>query len=384
MRWASLVKDGAVSGQEADEKKAAFDARQADVDAAATAVSSSEANVLAVQSSVEAARSDVAAAEAGVGASQANVQAAEAGTNSTKANIDAMQASARSSQANVEAAKSSYRSSLANVRAVQQKVDAARSDVQSALAALTSSQANVQRYVVLQSFEHVTAPFDGVVTARNVDNGTLVSAGGTASGSSAGASPTASTMHGGLFGIARSDTLRIQVQVPQTFVAAVKTGQKAMIGVREFPRREFEGQIFQVAGALGPSSRTRLVEIRVANPQGLLVPGMYASAKLTPAGAFRPLRIPAAVLITNAEGTQVAIVTPEHKIHLQKVDLGEDLGTEIEVIRGLKGNEQLVSNPGDDTTEGMTVKVEAVTDDEKGQAGAKPAGAAPKAGEKSK
>lgn len=358
-RWKQLVDAGAVSGQEADEKKALYDGRVSDLQAAQAAVSSSEANIEAAQAAVEASRSDVEAAQASIGSSEANVQAAEAGVNSGSANVDAVQASVQSSQANIEAAKASWRSSLASIRAAQQRVDAASSEVRSAEAAVRSARANVQRFTVLQSFQQVTAPFDGVVTARNVDTGTLVTAGaGPAVTSGKGDNtPTSSTLRAGLFGIARSDVLRIQVNVPQTFLREIKTGQRASVLIREYPQREFTGQVARIAGALDPSSRTMLVEVRLPNPNALLVPGMYAQVKLAPAGANRALRVPATTLMIDAEGTRVAVVTADHKVQFRKVELGQDFGTEVEVRNGLRGDEELIESPGDELVEGMPVKV---------------------------
>lgn len=358
-RWRDLVDASAVSVQDADEKKAVYDARQADLQAAQAAVSAAESNIQAAQAGVEASRSDVDAAQASIGSSEANVQAAEAGANSGSANVDAVHASVQSSQANVDAAKAAWKSSLASIRAAQQRVDAAQSEVRSAEAALRSAHANVERYTVMQSFQQVTAPFDGVITARNVDTGTLVNAGAGPAVAAAKTdnSPTASTMRSGLFGIARTDTLRLQVNVPQTFVREIKTGQRANVTVREFPQREFTGQVARIAGALDPSSRTMLVEVRLPNPNALLVPGMYAEVKLAPAGANRALHVPATTLLIDAEGTRVAVVNADRKIHFQKVELGQDFGTEVEVRNGLRGNEELVENPGDELVEGMPVKV---------------------------
>lgn len=372
-RWATLVKQGAVSGQEADEKQAQYEARRADAEAAAAAVSSSEANVAAAQASVEASKSDVEAAQASIGSSQASVLAAEAGANSGLANVEAQKASAKSSQSSIDAAKSAWQAAVSRWRSSKGGVVAAQLDVQAAAAAWKSAKANVQRYSVMQSFERVTAPYDGVITARNVDAGALIS-GGTGSG---GGSTTEATMKNGLFGLARTDTLRIQVNVPQSFIASIKQGQKAQVQVREFPHREFAGEITHVAGALDSGSRTLLAEIRLVNPDNILVPGMYANVLLTPGGAARPIRVPANTLMFGTDGAQVVVITPDKTARVQKVTLGRDNGEDVEVTAGLKGDEQLVENPTDSLTTGTAVQIEEhAVDATKQPAGNGPAGGA--------
>lgn len=351
-RWAKLVDQGAVSGQEADEKKATYDARAADVEAAKASVSSAQANVEAAQAAVEASKSDVAAAEASVNTSQANVQAAQAGVGSNQANVQAAQEAVRSSDASVQAARSAWKSALANVRAAQQKVDAAQSDVSSAQAALKSAQANVQRYVIMQSFEKIYAPFDGVIVSRSVDNGALVNAGTTPPATEGLPGST----KGGMFMIARSDQLRIRVYVPQTFINRIHNGQKAIVTVKEFPHREFEGKVMLVAGALDPNSRTEVVGILLQNQDHLLTAGMYGEVRIAPEGVERSIHVPSSTLLIGTEGTRVATVTKAGTVHFVDVQLGDDLGTEVEIRGGLQGNEQLIDTPGDDLSEGTKVK----------------------------
>jgi RND family efflux transporter MFP subunit len=324
-RWQGLLQEGAVPLQDVDERQSTLEANQASVRAAEAAISSAQADVEASQETVNASQADIAAAEADVSSSRQNVRAAQA----------------------------AVRSNLANVQAAKASVGASRQNAAAAAAAVGSSQANVRRYAVLRSFERVVAPFDGVITSRNVDTGALISAGG---GSSGEGSSADSTPRSGLFGIARTDTLRIRVRVPQTFLTSIRPGQKALIAVREFPHREFTGEVFRIAGALDSTSRTLLTEIRLRNLDNRLVPGMYADIKLAPGGAERSLRIPANTLMTGADGPRVALVTPEGKVHLQAVQLGRDLGTELEITSGLRGDERLISNPTDDLRENTAVQ----------------------------
>jgi RND family efflux transporter MFP subunit len=322
-RWQALVQEGAVARQDLDERQSTVEASQAAVRAAEAAVRSARADVDAAAQTVNAGDADITAAEADVSSSRENVRAAQA----------------------------AVRSNLANVRAAEESVRAGRQTTAAAAAAVRASRANVQRYAVLRSFERVVAPFDGVITSRNVDTGALINAGGPPGGEGG------STPRSGLFGIARTDTLRIQVQVPQTFVTSIRPRQKALIAVREFPHRQFTGEVFRIAGALDSASRTLLTEIRLRNPDHRLVPGMYADVQLVPQGAERSLRIPANTLILGADGPRVAIVTRERKIHLQSVQLGRDFGTEVEITSGLRGEERLVSNPTDDLRENTAVQV---------------------------
>jgi multidrug efflux pump subunit AcrA (membrane-fusion protein) len=127
--------------------------------------------------------------------------------------------------------------------------------------------------------------------------------------------------------------------------------------LREFPRREFVGQVFRLAGALDSASRTLLAEIRLRNPGSLLAPGMYADVKLAPVGAQQVLRVPSNTLILGADGPRVATVTRAKKVHLQSVQLGRDFGTEVEITNGLRSDERLISNPTDNLVENTPVEV---------------------------
>jgi RND family efflux transporter MFP subunit len=322
-RWQALVQEGAVSQQDADERQSTLEANQAAVRAAEAAVNSAQADVDAAQETVNASEADIAAADADVSANRQIVRAAQA----------------------------AVRSNLANVRAAEESVRASRQNTAAAVAAVDSSQANVQRYAVLSSFERVVAPFDGVITSRNVDTGALITAGGSPSGDGD------TTPRSGLFGIARTDTMRIRVQVPQTFFTSIRPGQKARIAVREFPGRKFEGSIFRIAGALDSASRTQLVEVRLSNRDRALVPGMYAQVTLTPARPPATLQIPGTALLIDAQGTRVATVTAEGRVQYRKVQVGRDFGSGVEIMSGLRGGEKLVDNAGDTLREGARVRI---------------------------
>lgn len=322
-RWQGLAKSGAVSRQEADEKQFAYETLKAGVNSAEAAVRSAEADVDAAKATVSSSEADEKAAQEDISAAKESVSAASS-----------MVASARS---NVDAAKSSVNASRASV-------DASRANVQAAQAVTGSSQATARRYAVLQGFERIVAPFSGVITSRSIDAGSLVKA------------DDSTTNKNGLFGLARTDVLRIMVSVPQTYAALMQPGQTAKVTVREFPGRVFTGTIARNAGALDPATRTLLTEIHVNNTDGKLLPGAYAQVEFGGTAGKPHLRIPANALVVGADGTRVAIVSKNNTVHFQPVVIGADFGSESEIANGLQGDETLITNVSDDVKEGMTVK----------------------------
>jgi RND family efflux transporter MFP subunit len=325
VRWKELFKADAVSGQDVDEKQSDYDASRARVDAARADVNSAQADVIATEGIVNSQLAEYDATRADVASGEQKIQAAQAGLRSAHANYGAAVAARNASLSNVDAAN-------ANVG---------------------SDQANVRRYEALQGFEHVLAPFSGVITARNVDVGDLVNA--TSSGSGA-SNPMNTVTTRGLFGLAKTDVLLAQANVPEDSVSSIREGQDAEVTVREYPDKRFLGKVFLVSGALDAQSRTLLVEVKVPNPIGSLKPGMYAQIQFLGAKSGSTLRIPATALIFDAKGTRVAIVTKEGKLHYIPVKLGRDFGGEIEVLGGLTGDETVVTNPDDSLSEGQSVR----------------------------
>lgn len=228
------------------------------------------------------------------------------------------------------------------VKSGQADVDAARANVAAAQANVTANHANVERLMNLQSFQKIRAPFSGVITVRNVDNGALISA-----GSNANNLP--------LLRMAQTDSLRIFVNVPQTFMVSLTPGLAAEVAVREFPR-SFTGQIASVAGALDPASRTLLAEVSMRNEENLLRPGMYADVKFHLVRSEPPLIIPASALIIRSGPPRVATVGTGNKVRFQVVQLGRDYGTSVEVVDGLSEKERLLVAPPDDLNEGDIVR----------------------------
>jgi RND family efflux transporter MFP subunit len=216
-------------------------------------------------------------------------------------------------------------------------------DVSAARAAIDAQLANVRRLEQMQSFERVLAPFDGVVTERRIEKGDLISAG---SGSDRN-----------LFTVAQSTTLRIQVSVPQNYAVDLQPGQDAEVTLRERPGETFHGKIARTAESIAAATRTLLTEVQVDNSSGRLLPGMYAEVKFTLQRSHPVVLIPGSALVANAQGTRVAQVGQDRRVHLITVQTGRDLGTEIEILSGLSGSEQVINNPPDNLSEAQQVNV---------------------------
>jgi RND family efflux transporter MFP subunit len=221
-------------------------------------------------------------------------------------------------------------------------VEAQKAAIAAAQSAIVSNQANVRRLEELQAFEKVTAPFNGIITVRNVDRGDLISPG-----------PSARPM----FKIARAETLRIFINVPQASVASVHVGQTAQVLVQELPNRVFSGKVARTANTLDPTSRTLLTEVHVENPDYKLLPGMFAQVKFGMYRSDPPFIVPDNTLVIRAQGPQVATVGPDGKVHFRAIQIGRDYGAEAEILSGLRGDESLIVNPSDDMKEGTPVEV---------------------------
>lgn len=212
-------------------------------------------------------------------------------------------------------------------------------NVQAAQAAVAAQRADLRRLQQLKSFARVTAPFAGLVTARWVELGSLVT--GTSR----------------LFSVAATDPVRVFVKIPQSLSPGVRAGLAAHVSVHEFPGRAFEGRVTRTAGALDMASRTLNTEVQVPNAQGLLLAGMYAQVTLELPQGRSVLLVPAGAILARASGPQVAVVDAASKIHLLPVSISRDDGAQIEIDAGLTGDEELVVNPGARVEEGLQVAV---------------------------
>jgi len=208
-------------------------------------------------------------------------------------------------------------------------------------AAVIADQANVNQLEALEAFKTIKAPFDGILTARNVDIGAYVAAG---SGTQ-------------LFRVARISPLRVYVNVPQAVAQLVKLGAEADLSLSEFPGRTFSGQVTNTAVAIDPVSRALLVELQIPNESGELFPGAYAQVTLKLTGETGSYTIPANALLFRAEGAAVGVVHPDGKVEIRKITVNLDQGDALQISGGLSETDQVIVNPSDSLADGMMVNV---------------------------
>jgi RND family efflux transporter MFP subunit len=225
----------------------------------------------------------------------------------------------------------------------KQDVDNAVQDQAAKAATVKSAEANVRRLEQLVAYEKIYAPFDGVITARNIDTGALVDAG-------------ANTQGKELFHLASVSTLRVYVNVPEVYSRAAKPGVATYLTLAEFPGRWFPAKVVRNADAIDPASRTLLVEVDVPNPTGELLPGSYVSAHLRLPAKIQSLTVPANTLLFRSEGLRVAVVR-SGRVALVPVTIGHDYGQDVELTSGIQASDLVVVNPSDSIAEGQEVHV---------------------------
>ncbi|HUA20674.1 MAG TPA: efflux RND transporter periplasmic adaptor subunit [Bryobacteraceae bacterium] len=233
--------------------------------------------------------------------------------------------------------QSQFQAQAANVQALEQAVEVARSNI-------AADEANLGRLHELQGYEIVRAPFDGIVTQRNIDIGALINAG-----------------NGGpaqeLFHMAATAKLRVYVSVPQMYSRSAVPGLKADLTLSEFPGRRFHGVLVRNADAIDPATRTLLTEVDVDNASGELKPGAYAEVHfMLPPGSLS-LIIPVNTLLFRSEGLRVGVVRAGNKVHLMPITLGRDYGTEVEVVAGINPDDSVILDPPDSLADGEVVDV---------------------------
>jgi RND family efflux transporter MFP subunit len=208
-------------------------------------------------------------------------------------------------------------------------------------AMVTADQANINQLEALEGFKVITAPFNGIVTARNTDLGDYIAAG---SGTQ-------------LFRMQQTSPLRVYVNVPQDFANLVKIGTEGDLTLEEFPGRKFVGHVTNTAKAIDPISRTLLTELQVPNETGELLPGAYALIKLQVNDNTGILTIPSNALLFRSEGTAVGVVDASGQVEIRKVTTNLNLGDKLEISQGLSGTDQVIVNPSDSLANGMNVKI---------------------------
>jgi RND family efflux transporter MFP subunit len=272
----------------------------------------------------------------------AEIESPEIDAELAQARADAATASANYQIAKVTAAR--WEDMLKSNAVSQQSSEENVSTMKAKQAMLAAAQANVNRLQQLQSFEKVYAPFDGVVTTRNVDVGALIDAGN-------GGTPAA------LFKLAETDKLRVFVNVPQDNAADVTLGSRATVTLPQYPGRKFVGSVARTSGAIDPVSRTLRVEIDMANADGSIPPGAYAQVTLALTAGKATLSLPANALLFRPAGVEVATVDSKGRVQLMPVTLGRDFGTRVDIQTGLRGNERVIVNPGDAISDGQPVSI---------------------------
>jgi RND family efflux transporter MFP subunit len=227
----------------------------------------------------------------------------------------------------------------------KQETDEKVGDMLAKKATLDAARFNVARLEKTQSFQKVYAPFDGIVTARNVDVGALIDA-----GSSGGPAKE-------LFHVAQADRLRVYVNVPQAYAQQVRAQQNAFLTLTETPAKHYPGTVARTAGAVDPQQRTMLVEVDVDNRNGDLLPGAYAQVHFALGTGAAPFTLPGNALLFRPDGVKVATVDSQHKVKLVPVSLGTDFGTRVAIVSGLQGDEQVILNPQDSIVDGAPVRI---------------------------
>ncbi len=275
---------------------------------------------------------------------QAGHVLAEIDTPELDQELNQARAALAQAQANLILAKSSaerWQGLLKDHAVSEQEVDEKTSAQAAREADVQAAQASVARLEQLSSFKVVRAPFAGTVTGRFVDTGALIRAG---SGSP-------------LFELAQTDTLRVQVNLPQAYLRDIALGSPVRIAVAEYPGRAFEGKVLRVSGAFDAATRTMLAEIEVPNSQGELFPGIHVDVQFSLAQANPPLIVPATAVIVRSDGSQVAQVDGAGAVRLQKVQLGRDFGKTLEIVAGIDDGARIVTNPTDTLVDGTVVRI---------------------------
>jgi RND family efflux transporter MFP subunit len=252
-------------------------------------------------------------------------------------------ATARANEALSNTTDRRWRGLLATESVSQQDADQKAGDAAAKRATAASAAANVSRLRELESFKHVLAPFDGVVTARHTDIGALINA-----GQSAGSE---------LFRVADTSKLRIYVQVPEPYAGAAQPGVRAELRFSEQAGKSYTATTVRTSNALDPTLRTLQVELELDNARHEIFPGAYAEVHFSLPGNAHSLRLPATTVLFRAPGPQVATVDSHNRVQLKSIVQGRDFGSSIEVLAGLDDGDQVVVNPPDSIINGVFVHV---------------------------
>ncbi len=260
--------------------------------------------------------------------------------------LQVAEADLKSVQANLDLANTTstrYQNLLKTNSVSKQETDVAMSDASAKKAAVDASMANVRRLQQLQSFEKVYAPFDGIVTARNTDIGSLISGGSNSTPKE-------------LFHLAAIGKIRVYVAVPEVYSPIIRTGDKAALTLDEYPGRPFTGTIVRNSSAIDQASRTLNVEVDIDNPNGDLLPGAYVFVHFKVPEHAQSLSLPSNTLLFRAEGLRVGVVRDGHA-RLVPVTIGKDAGSTVEITSGLQATDPVILDPSDSLADGQEVHI---------------------------
>ena len=236
-----------------------------------------------------------------------------------------------------------WRGLLSSNAVSQQTTDEKEGDAEAQRAAVEAEKSSVHRLEALENFKRIVAPFDGVVTARNTDVGALINV-----GSNNGAP---------LFKVADIHEMRVYVRIPQSYMSQISVGMNATLHVPQYADREFVATVVTTANAVAKESRTVLVELQADNADGKLWPGAFADVHFQLKQDPNILEVPTSAVIFRQAGPQLAMVGQDNKIFLKDVQTGRNLGSDIEILSGVKIGDQVVDNPPETLDSGDSVKI---------------------------
>ena len=284
----------------------------------------------------------------------AQLAASQAKLNSARAVVNVREAEEQFAQSTYQRWRDSPKGvvSVQEQESKQADFNSAKARLSSAKAEVAVDQGEVDRLQALESFKRITAPFDGVVTARETDIGALINAG---SGVGGGSGPE-------LFRVADVHMMRIYVQVPQQLSAGIKAGLKAELELPQYPNKTFDATVATTSSAINTNARTLLVELHAENPGDALQPGAYAQVAFELPSDPDTVRVPTSALVFREHGMEVAKINPDDTIQLKSIKLGRNLGTEVEVLSGLTLSDRVVNSPPDSLSTGDKVRIPGATD----------------------
>jgi RND family efflux transporter MFP subunit len=279
----------------------------------------------------------------------AQLAAAQAKLNSARAVVKVREAEEQFAQSTYQRWRDSPKGvvSVQEQESKQADYNSAKARLSSANAEAAADQGEVDRLLAMTNFKNITAPFDGIVTARETDVGALINAG---SGTGGGSGPE-------LFRVADIHQMRIYVQVPQQLSAGIKAGLTAELQLPQYPDKTFKATVATTSSAINTNARTLLVELHADNPDGELQPGAYAQVKFELPSDPNIVRIPTSALVFREHGMEVATIDAGDTVALRPIKLGRNLGTEVEVVQGLKLSDRLINSPPDSLASGDKVRI---------------------------